>query len=266
MLLWQRKNMPRLAFSFRLGFLVLFMHCIAILFLFKQSISVHEELHVSSAHNYIIGADIVVVPFKKIIAEQPVSASKPLAQESQRNATELKDLQRPANKKSVPATKKVEAKKTVTEKPVTPDPVVPEAAPVKEKIEPERPPVENRSVEKPKPAVEQSSLEKPKAEEKKAVPVQQPAKQYIGTRQLRMMQIQQAIVEQLQIHWHPPEGFEPDAEVILSVHIGTGGEVADIEMKQSSGICVYDVHARSAVYEMQFPKACWGNTVTISFN
>jgi len=48
-------------------------------------------------------------------------------------------------------------------------------------------------------------------------------------------------------------------------HIANACDVTDVDTKQSSGVFAYDVHARSAVYEMQFPKACWGKIITISF-
>lgn len=242
MLLWQRKSAPKIAFGAQLGFVIVCMHAVALLMLCMYSVSVHDELSVVASHSYLIGADILVVPFQKTVKQLPVLASQPAVQEVQRQTTVLKDVRKPA-------------------KPAKPEPLSKEREPIK-------PEPEKASIKEPKrPAVQESKVEEKKAAQAQPADVSktQAAPQYIGTRQLHTMQIQRAIVEQVHMHWHPPEGLASDLEVVLVIHIASNGDVADVETHQSSGVFAYDVHARSAVYEMSFPKACWGKTVTISF-
>lgn len=283
MLLWQRKNVPKLAFGAQLAFVIVCMHGIALLLLCIHSVAVHDELSVDVSYNYLIGADIIVVPFQKTVKQRPVSAAPSAKPDVQREATILKDVQKPVQKKTVPAAKKVEPVTPVVNNDVKPEPTrEPEKLTVKKPAieKSEKPTVEKPTVEKPttdKSAVEKLAVQKQqvRSQPQPAQSAQQVAKQsalptqttpqYIGTRQLQTMNIQRAIVEQVHMHWHPPEGLEPDLEVVLTVHIGHSGAIIDVDTKQSSGVFVYDVHARSAVYEMQFPKACWGTTITIAF-
>ena len=249
MLLWQRKKMPKLAFGMQLSFVIVCMHAIAFLLLCMHSVSVHDELHVIASHSYLLGADIIVVPFQKTVKQLPVTVSQSVSHDVQSETTVFKDMQRPVQKKAVPVAKKIEPEK----------PAKPEPSSKKRAVE-KTPAQENKVDPKPQIALPAQPVTKQSASTTPATP------QYIGTRQLHTLQIQRAIVEQVQIHWHPPEGLEPDLEVVLAVHICSNGEVADVNTQQSSGVFAYDVHARSAVYEMQFPKACWGKTITIAFN
>lgn len=255
MLLWQRKNVPKLAFGAQLSFLIVLMHAVALLLLCIHSVAVHDELSVDISNSYLIGADIIVVPFQKAVKQLPVVAPQPAVNQMQRDATVINDVKH-EQKKVVPA--QPAKPELSTPKQATPEPslnkpakdTVPEIA---KKSEPVALKTQTANVEKPQVPAEQVA--------KPAVPTAQ----YIGTRQLQTMQIQRAIVEQVHMHWHPPEGLEPDLEVVLAIHIGNNGDVTDVDTTQSSGVFAYDVHARSAVYEMQFPKACWGKTITISF-
>ena len=251
MLLWQRKNLPKITFGAQLAGIIVLMHAVALLLLCVHSVAVHDELSIDLSQSYLIGADIIVVPFQKTIKQPAVAALKPIVQQVKRDTTVIKDVKaiqsKPESAKSAPLSKEA----------------VKEAAPeIAKKIEPVVPKPEAPNIEK------QEATQAPIAQHlpaKSIAPVAQSAPHYIGTRQLQTMKIQQAIVEQVQMHWAPPEGLEPELEVILSIHIGMNGDVTDIDTQQSSGVFAYDVHARSAVYEMAFPKVCWGKTITIAF-
>jgi outer membrane biosynthesis protein TonB len=266
MLRWQRKNMLRFAFAARLSFFIVLMHAVVLLVFCMYSVSVHDELSVIASGSYLIGADIIVVPFKKNVEQVAAAVMQPVVQKSSSDTTVIKDLQKAepkqaGPKKAEPEQHALPLKNEVEHKPV------PEPVKIPENIE-----QEIKAVEKPQVNESNTQKDRPMPVKKAVVP---PAKkpiasapvtpQYIGTRQLHTMQIQQAIVEQINRHWQPPAGFDPDIEVILVVRVGTDGNVSEVDTQQSSGVFAYDVHARSAVYEMHFPKACWGKSITIAF-
>ena len=273
MLLWQRKSVPKFAFGAQLSFVIVLMHAIALLLLCMHSVAVHDELCIDVSRSYVIGTDIFVVPFQKTVKQLPVVVPQSVVHEAQRDTTEIKDV-------------KLVQKKIETAQPAKPEPSSKEREPIQPELE-KAPIKEPEKPAEPEPSSKERVAQDSKAEEKKAAQVPsadipkpkalnvpksavptaqtQPMPQYIGTRQLQTMQIQQSIVQQVQMHWHPPEGLESDLEVVLVIHIGYNGDVTDIETQQSSGVFAYDVHARSAVYEMQFPKPCWGKTITIAF-
>lgn len=227
MLLWQRKNMPKFAFSAQLSFVIVVLHGAAVLLLCLSSVGVHDELHVVASQSYLLGADIIVVPFARAAPKQAVQQPK---------------KQAPA---AVPAST-VCAQAPVQEKPVSVTPAAPvkPVVPTPSSILPASSSILSLSKDNPQPA--------------------QPVK-HISTREQRAAAIQQALVAQIQLHWQPPEGFDSAQEVILTISLDASGGVEDVCMQQSSGIFACDVHARSAVYRMDFPKACWGKKVTISF-
>lgn len=230
MLLWQRKSKPKHAFAFRIACLIIVVHLLILCILCISSMGVYGDLSVVASQQYLIGADILVVPFQKPAPKKIFVPQKPVSQPIRRETSVVQDVQAPI-KKNIPDQKKQ------TPKP-TPIP------------------------EKPKAQQQVPAAAKP-AEQPKVTP--EVLQQQISTHEMRTMHIQQAIVEQLQQHWQPPAGLQPESETILVVRIDCRGNINEIQTQQSSGIFAYDVQARSAVYAMQFPKACWGSMVTIAF-
>ena len=74
------------------------------------------------------------------------------------------------------------------------------------------------------------------------------------------------IARELHKHWHPPHGLSEELSAMLEIELNRDGSIHEVVTKQGSGVLMYDIHARNAVYAMQFPKACWTTTITITFN
>jgi hypothetical protein len=65
--------------------------------------------------------------------------------------------------------------------------------------------------------------------------------------------------------WAPPVGIAIDRTCEVSVEIGWNQEIIKVWMSKKSGILMYDLAARKAVMQTQFPLWTRGKTVTIQF-
>ncbi len=271
MLLWQHKNRFKAQYCLQLVGCVLLLHLIVFIYVLLQSNMGYDELSVIASTSYDLGADVIVVPFKKVV-EQPAIVERQVVSVKQETTVAEVSKIKPIKK----------APKRVTPKP--------EAKPEVKKVEP--PIKESNTTEKAKPAKTTSDdqkmlenpqkikkIEKTQKREVEAPPVKKEPikragpkpvvstaqKKQIGTKQLRALNTQQAIAQQVNLHWQPPEGFAHDLKAIVAITLDYKGDVDALDMKESSGVLAYDIHARSAIYAMEFPRACWGKKITITF-
>lgn len=88
---------------------------------------------------------------------------------------------------------------------------------------------------------------------------------FIGYEQLDQSiigsKIQQAIVQV----WDKPVGIESGTSCDVLVHISDDGVAKTVEMVKSSGIYVYDMQAKQAALDAQYPQEVWNKKITIGF-
>lgn len=65
--------------------------------------------------------------------------------------------------------------------------------------------------------------------------------------------------------WHPPVGIAKDTNCTINCQVNWQGGVHDVTIQKTSGILMYDVAARSALYAMQLPEWARGKSLTIIF-
>lgn len=254
--------MLKFSFCLQLLFLVFLFHLFILVLVFVQSTIDVDDLHIIASKQYELGADVMIIPFKKIV-EQPIEQKKVSLESLPEKTTLVKELKPVVQKKEI--TKKVESKvdKVDIKKPfdkITSSQDVAAQEKAGEKEMPKKEEIKKDIETKSSKQKEQLSISKQFQQV-----VSKPQPQQIGTRQLQTMHVQRAIAQQVQTHWQPPAGFADDAQVTLAIELNYKGEVADIDVIESSQILVFDIHARSAVYAMDFPRACWGKKITITF-
>lgn len=235
MLLWQQKNMPKRAFWIQLLVIISFLHVIGCIIFLLQSAHGQIDLHVFAHQNYDLGADVVLLPFVKEVKKVVYNTSletEPSAVIQTKEVTVVEDVSK-------------ECKKVVSEK-------------TKE--------IQNIPSGEHEPDKQLSETKKLSPETStKALTKSDATPIYVGRKQFDALQVQRAIVEELKAVWHPPQGLSEDLETILFVEINLAGDIASIETQQESGVLMYDIHARTAVYAMHFPRACSGKQITITF-
>jgi len=71
--------------------------------------------------------------------------------------------------------------------------------------------------------------------------------------------IQQSVVQ----NWTPPVGIDPGTACEMKVNISLQGAANSVEIIKSSGILVYDISARTALSQVEFPQEVYGKTIRI---
>ena len=64
--------------------------------------------------------------------------------------------------------------------------------------------------------------------------------------------------------WHPPVGIR-ERSCTLKVHAACDGSVRAIDTIKSSGLMMYDVQARSAIFSLVMPSEVWGLYFEVTF-
>jgi hypothetical protein len=76
----------------------------------------------------------------------------------------------------------------------------------------------------------------------------------------------QALYENLSDQWAPPAGVPVTSQCVITVVVDKQGEVEDMLVDNSSGMMVFDLAARSALSEVEFPRFVWGKSITVTFS
>lgn len=76
----------------------------------------------------------------------------------------------------------------------------------------------------------------------------------------------QLLQQELVRVWHPPIGVTKECACCVRVAVTRDGAIQKVDIVNSSGILMFDVAARSALYSAQLPKWTWGTSFDITFS
>lgn len=77
----------------------------------------------------------------------------------------------------------------------------------------------------------------------------------------RGAQLQKELVQK----WQPPIGVSPECSCEISFFVDKKGAIHQLKMVKNSGIAVFDISARQALFAMKMPQWTYGKPLTISF-
>jgi outer membrane biosynthesis protein TonB len=88
---------------------------------------------------------------------------------------------------------------------------------------------------------------------------------YVGQHEYEALEVQRQIQEEAQKWWKAPPGVGADAACQVVVHIDHEGKICELAIAKGSGVLMFDVRARQAVSQMEFPRGSWGKEVVVYF-
>lgn len=77
----------------------------------------------------------------------------------------------------------------------------------------------------------------------------------------RGAQLQKELVHK----WQPPIGVSPDCTCDISFFVTKQGTIEQLKMVKSSGVMMFDISARQALFSMKMPQWTYGKPLIISF-
>lgn len=87
----------------------------------------------------------------------------------------------------------------------------------------------------------------------------------IGRKDLELLQLQDSLRGAVSQNWRPPLGFKRDLETIVEVFVGPAGLMEHVDIKQSSGVLVFDASVELAINQVVWPSEAWGKSHTLTF-
>lgn len=87
----------------------------------------------------------------------------------------------------------------------------------------------------------------------------------IGRKDLELLQLQDSLRDAVSQSWRPPLGFKRDLETVVEVFVDAAGVMEHVDIKQSSGILVFDASVELAINQVVWPSAAWGKSHTLTF-
>jgi len=202
---------------------------------------------------------VVQVPLTKVINKKVpvIGAGKKSAAQApaKKEAPPATGLAKPKvaiakAKKEIPKTKPQQKAKEIP-KPKEPEP------PKVVKVEPKKVEIEQPVVEEKVAQIDPEIVQ--------AVDVQGENVVYVGLHEYEALEVQRQIQQEAQRCWKTPPGVAADVSCQIIVHVDRTGKICDINIAEKSGILMYDVSARQAVYQMEFPRGSWGKEVVVYF-
>lgn len=257
---------PRIIFLSKLILFSFVAHCLflALFFLAIQQNKV-VQLHVSGITSEVDWSNVVLVPLAKHIPPQPKkTATKPvIAAKTPTKISEKKGSDKQPQATTM-QTQVVEKKIVAKPKDTNKNTVIAKTTQsTKQTTSSEKKAVAQVAQK----SVVKSEAKKPSFPEKTTIPqVLEPEKIYIGRNDRDLLLAQQELYSQLLLHWQPPAGIAENIFCCVKATITKEGAVADVSMDTSSNILVFDVAARSAIFQTEFPQSVWGKEVLITFN
>lgn len=237
---------PRTLFLSKLILFSCAVHClILVLFFFIIQQNNHIKLTISGTATELDWANVVMMP---LVKHMPTVAPKTVQQPQK--SVQTAQPKPAANKK--PATQLVQQQQPKKTAPQKQQPVV------VAKKEP---------VKQPEPKKVEVAKQQPPAQN--VVPAQvpsEPEKIYIGRNDKELLLVQQELYTQLANTWKPPVGMPADIACSIKAIIAKNGMVADVIMDNPSHVLVFDVAARTAILQTEFPESVWGKEIIITFN
>lgn len=88
---------------------------------------------------------------------------------------------------------------------------------------------------------------------------------YVGQHEYEALEVQREIQAEAQKWWKAPPGVGADVACQVVVHIDHEGKIREISIAEESGVLMFDVRARQAVSQMEFPRGSWGKEVVVYF-
>ncbi|HEX4069045.1 MAG TPA: TonB C-terminal domain-containing protein [Candidatus Babeliales bacterium] len=77
----------------------------------------------------------------------------------------------------------------------------------------------------------------------------------------KQAQLQKELVQT----WKPPIGVSPNCICEVAFFVSSKGKIENIKMIQSSGVMMFDISVRQALFAMKMPQWTYGKPFTISF-
>ena len=217
---------------------------------------------------------IFFVPLGTATTKQPVATVQPVTPKKTPTPPAQKTIEKkqptsiaskPNNQTSKP---KIEPQKPQT---VTP-PTTPK------KIEPPKPEIPKQEVKKiePKKASADADVKKPDV---KPTPVAQaldtnqtivpviPENAQISHnyREVEALRKQAQLQKEIVQKWNPPIGVSPNCMCEISFFVTQKGKIEDIKIIKSSGVMMFDISVRQAIFAMKMPQWTYGKPFTINF-
>jgi outer membrane biosynthesis protein TonB len=87
----------------------------------------------------------------------------------------------------------------------------------------------------------------------------------IGRKDLELLQLQDSLRGAVSQNWRPPLGFKRDLETVVEVFVDAAGVMERVDIKQSSGVLVFDASVELAINQVVWPSEAWGKSHTLTF-
>lgn len=87
----------------------------------------------------------------------------------------------------------------------------------------------------------------------------------IGRKDLELLQLQDSLRGAVSQNWRPPLGFKRDLETVIEVFVDPAGIMERVDIKQSSGVLVFDASVELAINQVVWPAEAWGKSHTLTF-
>lgn len=247
MSLWQHKNIhKRHLLWLKLLSICLFFHCTVLLWFFFVYNNDCNDIVLSLNKNIDYSSPILFVPVSQQTTHAPITSV------------------------SIGVTEKIPEKiketPAMTIKPVAvlPPPKIAVVTPVKkeESIKYEEP-VQKKDI--PTKAVGADAPTKSNTSKKMALAIQKNAHVSHNYKEVEILRRNALLQKELTSHWKPPVGMPANVTCEISFFVDNNGAVKNSTMVKSSGIVMYDISARQALFSMKMPQWTHGKTITINF-
>jgi outer membrane biosynthesis protein TonB len=173
-------------------------------------------------------------------AKEPnVAIAKAKKPEKSKKETKPKK-EKPKEKPKTPQLAKVEPKKQQEKKPEPPPPVIAQAV-AAENVEPVTDSIASEQM-----VVGDNVV-------------------YVGQQEYEALEVQRQIQQEAQKWWKAPPGVNADVACQVVVHVEHDGTISEVLIAKESGVLMFDVCARQAVSQMEFPRGSWGKEVVVYF-
>ncbi len=87
----------------------------------------------------------------------------------------------------------------------------------------------------------------------------------VGYRDIETLRCYNVLQKELVKYWRPPIGVLDGCSCKIKIFVGWDGSILGIKMIKQSGVLMYDVSARSALFAMSMPRWAQGKSITITF-
>ena len=89
--------------------------------------------------------------------------------------------------------------------------------------------------------------------------------QYVTHKELRGIELENALQAAVQEVWAPPVGIDQEVMSEVQVTVGWDGALVESKILKPSDIVIYDVAVQEALEEIKFPRQVWGKEIKIAF-